>query len=129
MLVIGLLLAGARTQASRERQNVLSERRLRDVITCIDGAIANRITVEQLAGVAGMPTRTFSTAFRDATGLPVYQYVLRRRVDHARDLLTSTELGLSEIAHRTGFSHQAHMNRVIKRLLGRTPNQIRFEAR
>jgi AraC family transcriptional regulator len=126
-LVIGLLLACARKQV-RARAHVLSERRLAAVIRCIDDAGNDTITVEQLAGIAGMPARKFSAAFREATGLPVYQYVLRRRSERARDLLTSSDLRLSEIAQRTGFSHQSHMNRVIKRLLGRTPAQIRNDA-
>jgi AraC family transcriptional regulator len=124
-LVIGLLLSCARKHVSHSRRSVLTERRFGEIARHIDNHIADVITVERLAGIAGMPTRQFSMAFREATALPVYQYVLRRRVEYARDLLTSTGLGLSEVAQRSGFSHQAHMNRVIKRLLGRTPAQIR----
>jgi AraC family transcriptional regulator len=124
-LVIGLLLSCARKQVSHTRRPVLTERGLGDVVRYIDTHIADPITVERLAGIAGMPTRQFSMAFREATALPVYQYVLRRRVEYARDLLSSTGLGFSEVAQKSGFSHQAHMNRVVKRLLGRTPAQIR----
>ena len=124
-LVIGLLLSCARKQVSHTGRRVLTERRFGEIARYIDDHIADAITVERLAGIARMPTRQFSTAFREATALPVYQYVLRRRVEYARDLLTSTDLGLSDVAQKSGFSHQAHMNRVVRRLLGRTPAQIR----
>ena len=124
-LVIGLLLSCARKQVSRTHRRVLTERRFGEIVRYVNNHISDAITVERLAGIAGMPTRQFSMAFREATALPVYQYVLRRRVEYARDLLTSTDLGFSEVAQKSGFSHQAHMNRVVKRLLGRTPAQIR----
>jgi AraC family transcriptional regulator len=124
-LVIGLLAANAKKVVLQARRQVLSERRLGDVIRRIDSTLEDTITVGQLARVAGMPVRKFSMAFRDALGMPVYQYVLRRRTNLARELLTSSNLDLSEIAQRAGFSHQAHMSRVVKRLLGTTPAQIR----
>lgn len=124
-LVIGLLFLRARKYAAATRQQVLSERRFAEIVRYIDDHVDEEITVDRLAGIAGMPTRQFSMAFRDATRLPVYQYVLRRRIENAVQLLQSTDMPLAEIAQRAGFAHQPHMTRVLRRLKGRTPNQIR----
>jgi AraC family transcriptional regulator len=124
-LVIGLLFFRARNYSARTQGRVLSERRLAEIFRYIDDHIAEEITVERLAGIAGMPVRQFSAAFREATALPVYQHVLRRRVERAVELLQTTDLPLADIAQRTGFTHQPHMTRVLKRLKGLTPNQLR----
>lgn len=118
------LLALAVTQHKDER-GVLTAQALRDVQRAVDDALDGEVSVERLAQVAGLRRRTFTSAFREATGLPVYQYVLRRRVERAAELLATTELPLAAIALRAGFAHQAHMTRVLSRLKGVTPGQLR----
>lgn len=124
-LVLGLLLDSARARPGQVSRGVLTTRRLETVLGLIDERLSSDISVDDLAAVAELPARDFSAAFREATGLPVYQFVLRRRADRAVELLTTTSDGLSEIAQAVGFSHQAHMSRVLKRLRGRTPGQFR----
>jgi AraC family transcriptional regulator len=124
-LILGLLLDCARSRQFRVSRGVLTARKLESVLAVIDQRLASDISVDDLAAAAELPARDFSAAFRDATGLPVYQFVLRRRADRAVQLLTTTTEGLSEIAQAVGFSHQAHMSRVLKRLRGRTPGQFR----
>jgi len=58
-------------------------------------------------------------------GMPVHQYVVRRRVERARTLLLAGRLPLSQIALETGFSHQSHMTSCMKRILGVTARQVR----
>ncbi|MGX5847397.1 helix-turn-helix domain-containing protein [Mesorhizobium sp. PL10] len=87
------------------------------------------ISIDRLAELAGMPRRAFTAAFREATGLPVYQFSLRRRVDRAVELLEDSDQPLAEIALRVGFTHQAHMNRVVTRLKGLSPGRLRSRKR
>ena len=124
-LVVSLLLIQARKKLSLTRHPTLSLRLLEQLKSSIDEGLGRPVTVDSLAELARMPKRQFSAAFRDATGLPVYQFVMRKRVDRARELLEHTDLSLAEIAQRTGFAHQAHMTTTLKRLTGRTPAQIR----
>ena len=75
--------------------------------------------------MAGVSVSHLKTLFRRSTGLPVHQYVLRRRVERARLLLERGELPLSQIALEAGFAHQSHMARCMRRLLGTTPAALR----
>lgn len=129
---LGLLLAALLQKARGVRDSfakvVFTTRRLAAVVSAIDATRDKAVSVDHLAQVAGMPRRAFSAAFREATGLPVHQYVLRRRVERAADMLVSTALPIAEVAQRVGFAHQAHMTRVMSRLLGRTPGQVRGKA-
>ena len=66
----------------------------------------------------------FKALFRQSLGLPVHQYVVRRRVDRARALLLEGQLPLCQIALESGFAHQSHMARWMRRLLAVTPTDV-----
>ena len=75
-----------------------------------------------------MSASHLKTVFREATGLPVHQYVLRRRVERAQALLREGKLPINEIALATGFAHQSHLARHMRRLLGVTPAEVKRQA-
>jgi AraC family transcriptional regulator len=74
-----------------------------------------------LAGVACMSPYHFSRAFKVSTGLSPHQYVLRLRVEAAKQLLIAGELSLSEVAFQVGFCDQSHLARHFKRRYGVPP--------
>ena len=127
-VLIALALDAARRKLLRVGNPLLTARRLANVLHAIAARLDQPVTVAELAGIAGMRERGFSAAFRDATGLPVYQFILRKRVDRAVELLGQSGITLAEVAQRSGFTHQAHMTRTLKRLKGRTPTQIRSDV-
>jgi AraC family transcriptional regulator len=68
--------------------------------------------------------------FKQATGLPPYQYVIMRRVERAKRFLqAATDLSLAEVAARAGFSDQSQFSQHFKRPAGVTPGQFRMPAR
>jgi AraC family transcriptional regulator len=105
--------------------NSFSKRRLKNVIDYIRENLASDLSLAELAAVAGLSASHFKSLFKDATDLPVHQYVIQCRVDHAVNLLTHGKTSLSEVASLAGFSDQSHMARCMRRLLGVTPAQVR----
>ena len=103
----------------------LSEAALARVIEFVECRVANPIGPGDLAGLLGLPSSSFSRAFRTATGLSPYQYILSRRVAHAEALLRGSTLPLVEVADAAGFASQSHMTDVLRTRLGLTPGQIR----
>lgn len=124
-VVLGSLARKAAEIAAATKSGVLTRGDLRIVDELIAGSPGDDLSVARLAGAVGLPPRRFSTEFREATGLPVHQYVLRARAERAIELLTDSDLPLSQVAVQAGFSHQAHMSRVLSRLRGRTPGDLR----
>lgn len=124
-LILASLLDHARKLAAQRRRPVLTMLRFEAMLERIARDLALPLSVDALAETAGLSRGEFATSFREATGLPVYQYVLRQRADRAVEYLTSTDLPLAEIAARTGFAHQAHMSRTVRTMRGQTPGQIR----
>jgi LacI family transcriptional regulator len=64
--------------------------------------------------------------FRRQLRTTVYREIVNRRTDEACRLLRETTLSLQEIADRTGFGTAAHLCRLFRRRLGRTPRQYRL---
>jgi AraC family transcriptional regulator len=99
----------------------LSGLRLKQVLAFIEEQLAEDLSLEQIAAVAGVSTSHVKTVFRKAMGMPVHQYVIQRRVERAKELLTRDSLSMAEIAAAVGFSHQSHMARHMRRVLGMPP--------
>lgn len=102
----------------------LSPRQLRILTDYIEDNLDQKLALADLAKIAGIGATSLKVCFRNSTGLPVHQYVIRRRVEYARALIATTNLQLSEIATRAGFSHQSHMTSTMRRILGETPSGI-----
>jgi AraC family transcriptional regulator len=66
----------------------------------------------------------FSRLFRQTMGESPHQFVLRRRLEHARHLLAATELPLTHVA-ACGFADQSTFTRAFTRALGVTPRAYR----
>ena len=105
----------------------LSKWRLMRVLAHIDANIGEPVTLANLAAAAGLSRMYFARQFRAATGIRPHEYVLRRRVERAQQLMTATSDALVDIALRVGFQSQAHFTTVFKRIVGNTPRQWRRE--
>jgi transcriptional regulator GlxA family with amidase domain len=85
----------------------------------------DNITVRDLAGHARVSYRTFSRRFVEDTGCTPLQWLLRARVDLARELLEATDLGIDQVASRAGLGTGANLRLHFQRFLRTTPSQYR----
>jgi AraC family transcriptional regulator len=109
----------------REIRGGLTHTKLERVIAHIEDNLASKLSLPGIAEVAGMSVSHLKTLFRNSTGVPVYEYVLRRRVERAQLMLRNPKLSIAEIALATGFAHQSHLARHMHRILGYTPSAVR----
>lgn len=87
----------------------------------IDRNIENVLRIDDLAAQVGLSRYHFLRCFKRATGSSPLQYVLARRVEHARQLLAQSEESIAAVAYAAGFSSQSHLNAMFKRHFGITP--------
>lgn len=104
--------------------DVAAVRAARQVLT---ERLAERVTLEELAAVAGVSRSHLSRAFRQAEGLPPHTYQSQLRVQQAKSLIAAGST-LAEAAARTGFADQSHFNRVFREFTGATPGQYQEAA-
>jgi AraC family transcriptional regulator len=102
----------------------LSARRLEQVKDYIEANLDQGLPLASIAGAAGSSPSHFKVLFRRAAGIPLHQYVIRRRVERARELLQATDLPITEVALEVGFAHQSHLARWTRRLLGVSPSEL-----
>lgn len=86
--------------------------------------VAERVTLDELAAVAGVSRSHLSRAFRHMVGLPPHAYQNQMRVQRAKYLLASGAT-LSDAASEAGFADQSHFTRVFREFTGATPGQYR----
>ncbi|WP_246490450.1 GlxA family transcriptional regulator [Brevibacterium oceani] len=87
--------------------------------------IGEKITLRELAANAGVSVRTFSRRFVEDTGYTPMQWVLRARVDLARELLENSDLGIEQIADQVGLGTGANLRMHFQRILSTSPNDYR----
>jgi AraC family transcriptional regulator len=74
---------------------------------------------------ASLGSGHFSEAFGRSVGMSPHQYILRRRVDAAKQLLADGDLPVAEVASALGFSTQSHFGRIFRQITGMTPKRYR----
>src|SRR5216684_3111520 len=94
----------------------------------IDSNLHRTIHIEDLSAVARRSPAHFSRKFKLAVGESPHAYVVRRRLERACHLMT-TSAPLSEIALSVGFSDQAHLCRLFRQAFGQSPASWRRERR
>jgi AraC family transcriptional regulator len=108
-----------------KRAGRMTGAQLRRVLGYIEDNLGRDISLADIAEMAGLSVSHCKSLFRESTGLPVHQYVIRRRVEFAARLLRSGSLPISQIALEAGFAHQSHLARHMRRLTGISPRGIR----
>jgi AraC family transcriptional regulator len=91
--------------------------------------IDRRISLDDMAAAAGLSKMHFAAQFRAATGFRPREYLLFKRIEQAKTVMTATEMSLVEVAFSVGFSAQAHFSTVFKRFTGKSPAQWKQECR
>jgi AraC family transcriptional regulator len=116
-----------RSRTKGARPGALAAWQTARVRTFIDENLHRTIHVKDLSAVAQRSTAHFSRSFKQAFGDPPYAYVVRRRLERAYHLMTTSSASLSEIAQSVGFSDQAHLSRLFRQAFGQSPSSWRRE--
>jgi AraC family transcriptional regulator len=93
----------------------------RRVLAHIEANIGNKIQPLELAALVAFSKSHFSRAFKRTVGLAPMEYVVNRRVERAKIMMTSTREPLSQIALACGFADQPHLTRSFHRQVGMSP--------
>ncbi|HWO02999.1 MAG TPA: AraC family transcriptional regulator [Blastocatellia bacterium] len=103
----------------------LTPARLRRVTELVDAKIDDDLTLEAMAESVGLSIAHFSQMFRKSTGQSPHQFVLRHRVEHAKEILRTGEWRVLDVAVACGFKTQQHFARVFRQLCGISPTEYR----
>lgn len=82
---------------------------------------AGDVPVAEIASLCGLSRSHFTRAFKVSTGLPPHHWLMRHRIERARDLLERTDESIAAIALACGFADQSHLTRVFHAIVGTSP--------
>ena len=103
----------------------LAPRTARQLSDHIESALGQRITLAELASLAGMSVHQLLIAFRRTFGTTPAQYILAQRLRRARWYLLNRNDDITVIALACGFASHSHLSAAFKRDAGITPRQFR----
>lgn len=103
----------------------LGPARLRRVKELVYAKMEDELSLRELAQSVGLSTAHFSEMFRKSTGETPHQFVLRAKVERAKEMLRSTESRVLDVAIACGFKTQQHFSRVFRQLYGASPTEYR----
>ena len=85
----------------------------------------NEISLTSAAQAMNMNSNYISQLFKKETGITFVHYITQKRLEDARELLTTTKKPLTDIALEVGFNDTFHFIKTFKKYVGMTPGQYR----
>jgi AraC-like DNA-binding protein len=116
-------------QQAKRRCWALPKWRMKRLEQYIALNIDRAISLGDMAATVGLSKMHFAAQFRALTGFRPREYLLFKRIERAKAVMTETGMPLVEVAFAAGFNAQAHFSTVFKRFTGKTPAQWRQECR
>ncbi len=89
----------------------------------IDENVTEPLTIAGLAKQSFMSESKLREVFRQQYGVTVYQYVLERRMEKARELLTEQNCRVKDVASLVGYSNISHFSEAFRKKFGCTPSE------
>ncbi|MBO5879117.1 MAG: helix-turn-helix domain-containing protein [Clostridia bacterium] len=98
---------------------------LSEINEYVEENIDRKISNEELAAIVHMHPTHFIRYFKKETGQTPGDYVNKRKLEYAANLLVNTELSMLEIAYRLGFFDATHFSKAFKKRYSISPSAYR----
>lgn len=85
----------------------------------------NEVDLEEVAEVVHMAPASVCRFFKSATGLTVFEYLNKIKIDYSCKLLLNTDLNVVDISYDCGFNNLSHFNKQFRKFIGKTPTEFR----
>lgn len=125
VLAVHLLRNYSGAVVPKLEDGLLDVLKLNQVKDFIEARLAENLTIADMAAVVHMSQFHFARAFKAATGTPPHRYLISRRMERAKVLLSVTRLSVAEVAYRVGFDNKSHFIAQFRKATGTTPKAYR----
>ena len=123
----GLIQSSSTRQALQGGQ--LQDFYIQEAITFMEHNYQRELTVEEIAGVCKLNRSYFSKLFKESTGCPPQEFLIRLRLSKAAGWLKGTSRSIGEISALCGYPNQLHFSRAFKKRYGVSPREWRNQNR
>lgn len=109
------------TETCKEMDNM----RLKEIIEYVDRNFYKDISIHTLAQKFHFNPNYFCQLFSKGTGVTFTEYLTRRRIEYACEILSNSKAPVGEVAEKCGFDNYFYFSRIFKKLMQRTPSEYR----
>jgi AraC family transcriptional regulator len=106
----------------------LSASQIRLVIEYMETHLDEKIAIAELANLVDLTRFHFIRSFKQSVGVPPHQFIIQRRVERAKEMLTERGHSIADVALQTGFNSSIQLSRAFRRVVGVTPSEFRRGA-
>jgi len=105
--------------------NTVCDTLVNKALTFMDQHFAEQLSVEDIASQLNISASCFRKYFRQQTGYSPHEYIVLRRIDHAKELLLSTDRTVNQISFASGYNSEENFIRSFKKKVGISPSAFR----
>ena len=116
------------SRSLRPLRGGLGPARLRTVRELVQAKLEDDLTLIEMAQAVDLSPAHFSRMFHKSTGETPHEFVLRNRIERAKEMLRVAEARVLDVAIACGFKTQQHFARVFRRICGASPTEYRYEV-
>ena len=102
-----------------------TQARIKSMLSYIHRNFGEKITLVEIAAAANISDREANRVFQKAIRQTPFEYLLSYRLSKAKELLSRSDLSITEISYRCGFADSAYMGKQFRKATGMTPKEYR----
>jgi AraC-like DNA-binding protein len=112
----------------QSRRHAAYSNKVQEIKHYLDNRFQADFDSKQLSRHFGLTFKEINRIFKKEMGMPVYQYVLAKKIETAKLMLQDTQLHINEIALQLGFSDSQYFSNFFKKKTGVSPSQFRMDV-
>ena len=116
-----MILAGGKDEEGKEALPSF----IGTVLRIAENRFTEELRLEEMASEAGVSMYHLSREFKRLVGVPFSEYIVLKRINHAKELLRYTDASVEEVAYRSGFNYTSHFTSMFRKYEGVTPLKFR----
>ncbi|RAV02318.1 response regulator [Paenibacillus sp. YN15] len=109
----------------QEKRNSRSSNVIERIRAFIDEHYADNLTVADIAGYVYLSQTYVSLLFRQETGETIYEYLMKVRIERAKELLRDPRTKFYEVCQAVGYTDPSYFSKLFKKMTGLTPSAYR----
>jgi AraC family transcriptional regulator len=113
------------TLTERDLPSPHLQRRIREVQAFLEENLDRDVDLRAIAREAALSPYYFTRQFTAYVGVPPYRYLIRLRIQRAMEMLSGSELTVTQICHRVGFNSLSHFTTTFRQHTGMSPSTYR----
>lgn len=121
---LGEICTWVKERRSGSRSGNVIER----IRTFIDEHYAENLTVAEIAGHVYLSQTYVSLLFRQETGETIYEYLMKVRIEKAKELLRDPRTKFYEVCQAVGYTDPSYFSKLFKKITGLTPSAYRDQS-